>query len=253
MTQAPVPAPLHLGPPERPVFAVLHATAQPPRAQLLLCPPILNEHARSYRLFSVLARHLAAQGIAVLRFDYYGTGDSGGDDDAFTLGSACDDAMLASAHLADVAGSVPAFVMGVRAGGLVAIETASRTRASGGLVLWQPIADWTDYLRETGALDARQRAAIPAGHAISKDTLMGFALSKDFHAHTAGMATWPGDGHVGRTIVIGDDAAPVGVGATTIPAPPSLTRWTGQAEMGTFPNTQIRDVAAALAGAMGVV
>ena len=82
---------------------------------------------------------------------------------------------------------------------------------------------------------------------------MGFALSKDFHAHAAGLATWPGDGHVGRTIVIGDDAAPVGVGATTIPAPPSLTRWTGQAEMGTFPNTQIRDVAAALAGAMGVV
>src|SRR5690606_25300725 len=136
--------------------------------------------------------------------------------DAFTLTGACDDAMLASNHLAGVSGSAPAFVMGVRAGCMVAIETAARTDASGGLVLWQPIQDWEAYLHEIEAMDARQRAAIPGAGPPSKDALMGFALSPQLRARPPGLATRPADGSRGRTIVVGDHATASENDATTI-------------------------------------
>src|SRR5688500_19978584 len=49
------------------------------RTAVLLCPPFGPEATRSHRLYRVLGERLARLGFGVLRFDYYGTGDSDGE------------------------------------------------------------------------------------------------------------------------------------------------------------------------------
>jgi alpha/beta superfamily hydrolase len=248
MTHAP-PEPIHLGPPERQIFAILHQTPRPPRASLLICPPFLHEHTYSYRLFSMLARNLAMRDIAVLRFDYHGTGDSAGEDYDFLPTGACADARVAFQHLLATFGSAPIFIMGVRASSIVAIETAATVDAAG-LFLWQPIAAWTDYLAEIEALDAQERADMPHGPAYSRDTLMGYRLSSEFRELPSNLRVQPDASWNDRTAVIGDDAAAARLRALAIPVPPILTRWTTSLEIGSFPSAQVSKLATDLRAAM---
>jgi hypothetical protein len=74
--------PLMFGPASRQVFGVFHAADQE-RAEdtaVLLCPPFGQEGLRTHRFFKVLAERLSRAGIATLRFDFYGSGDSPGDE-----------------------------------------------------------------------------------------------------------------------------------------------------------------------------
>ncbi|MBK7659827.1 MAG: hypothetical protein IPJ28_12035 [Betaproteobacteria bacterium] len=71
--------PLRLGEPPRQLFAMLQPAggAAPRQHGVLLCNPFGQEAIRAHRLVRVLGDRLAAAGFAVMRFDYYGTGDSG--------------------------------------------------------------------------------------------------------------------------------------------------------------------------------
>jgi len=65
----------------------LYGAYHPPRdfndrkVAVVLCYPIINEYLRAHRAFVRLATQLATEGFHVLRFDYFGCGDSYGDDD----------------------------------------------------------------------------------------------------------------------------------------------------------------------------
>jgi exosortase A-associated hydrolase 1 len=59
--------------------AVLHLGEGAPRAAVLIIVGGPQYRVGSHRQFVLLARHLAARGCAVLRFDYGGMGDAGGD------------------------------------------------------------------------------------------------------------------------------------------------------------------------------
>ncbi|MFS2167878.1 serine aminopeptidase domain-containing protein, partial [Variovorax sp. Varisp62] len=75
-------APLMFGPASRQLFGVFHP-AEEDRAEntaVLLCPPFGQEGLRTHRFFKVLAERLSRAGIATLRFDFYGSGDSPGDE-----------------------------------------------------------------------------------------------------------------------------------------------------------------------------
>ena len=60
------------------LVGILHRPAQPGRRGLVLVPGAPQYRVGSHRQSVLLARDLAAQGIAVLRFDYRGMGDSDG-------------------------------------------------------------------------------------------------------------------------------------------------------------------------------
>src|SRR5438128_11335151 len=71
--------PYFFGPPERQLFAVHHpAQIAGRRHGAVICYPWGHEYVNSLRGCRQLAARLARLGMDVLRFDYYGSGDSAG-------------------------------------------------------------------------------------------------------------------------------------------------------------------------------
>ena len=140
--------PLYFGPPSRRLFGAFHE-GSPGRAQslgVLLCNPFGQEAIRTHRLFRVLAGRLAQGGVHVLRFDYFGTGDSGGDDDAANLESWQQDVLLAQEELQRLSGATEFTWMGARLGAAAVLQAAHKTSsAAPHLVLWDPIVNGADY------------------------------------------------------------------------------------------------------------
>ncbi|CAN7235334.1 alpha/beta hydrolase [Pseudoxanthomonas sp. LjRoot143] len=236
--------PLHFGSPARRLFGVFHPAQDPPQGALLVCPPFFHEHARSYRLFALLADALSERGIATLRFDYYGTGDSAGDDDDFTPEGACKDATEALASLRSRVPHAPLFVMGVRGGALPALRLVQE-HPPAALWLWQPVTDWPGHLDELQRLHASRRALVPgAGDEAAEATLMGFRYGEGVPARLAalGSTSLP----PACSLVLSESAPFDGLPAnrTHLPLPPALANWVSRPDMDAFPGRQVRDLAA---------
>lgn len=165
----------------RALFGVSHGAANA-RALLLMCPPLLHEHARSHRFFSQLADRFAAGGLACLRFDYYGTGDSAGEDAEFEPATALQDIAAAARELRARAGDLPLVLMGIRGSALLA-DAAAEAVGAAALWLWQPELDGARYLEDLDRqdLEARSDASRYPGRALPRPhdgpELLGFRVS----------------------------------------------------------------------------
>jgi hypothetical protein len=139
--------PFRFGPPARRLFGLYHpvSPAASRHSAVLLCNPFGQEAIRSHRLQRVLAERLARDGIAVLRFDYYGTGDSGGDDGDGDLEGWTGDVLAAHEELMNRSAAQRVAWMGARLGATLAVKAAAGAALSK-LVLWDPIADGAAYL-----------------------------------------------------------------------------------------------------------
>jgi pimeloyl-ACP methyl ester carboxylesterase len=140
------------GPATRRLFGLYHPAEEgrPVRGTVLICPPFGQEALRSHRFFKVLADRLARAGHSVLRFDYYGTGDSPGDDAEGDLEGWSHDVVAAHEELRRLsttpAGTPPLSWLGARLGGTLALLAARRARPSlDRLVLWEPVMDGAAY------------------------------------------------------------------------------------------------------------
>lgn len=244
--------PFHFGPPPRRLFGLFHPAQGTPRGGVLLCPPLLHEHARSYRFFAAVADQFAAQGVACLRFDYHGTGDSPGDSEAFDPRRALDDIAAAAAELHARLPGLPWALLGVRASALLARAAAVRLSPSA-LWLWQPVRDARAWLDELDTLDAAERASSLRypfslrGPAREPGEIAGFGLSPDFGDALQAIAH--GDAAPGMPTMHVDaaEAPPLHGAAARIALPPAATGWVGQVELeGLVPPRAARDAVAAL-------
>ena len=78
---APAATPVFFGAPDRPLFGWFEAPGDGMvGAGVVICPPLAVEGTCSQPTLRFLSAGLAAEGCAVLRLDYAGTGDSSGDD-----------------------------------------------------------------------------------------------------------------------------------------------------------------------------
>ena len=145
--------PTFFGPPEKSVFGVVHMPEDGRvRGTALICPPLAKEHFDTVRGLRLLADRIASAGFAVLRFDYYGTGDS-------ALSSERDDIVSqwlesiqhAAAYLRDLSAGDLAIV-GLRAGALLACAALPTIGSVGSVALWDPVGRGKTYLREQSAL-----------------------------------------------------------------------------------------------------
>lgn len=112
------------------------------RTAVVMCPPFAEEKKTSYRILYEQADALAAGGVPVLRFDYYGTGDSPGQFEEGDLGVWADDIRAASEFALSETGAERLCLLGLRLGGTLALMCESDH-----LVLWQPMMDPGTYLK----------------------------------------------------------------------------------------------------------
>jgi alpha-beta hydrolase superfamily lysophospholipase len=145
--------PVWFGVPDRPLFGWWHAPADARAGgAAVLCPPVGRDHAKAYFTYRVLAERLADRGVAVLRFDYHGTGDSAG------LGSDIErhDAWLASTasaiHFARSSGAESLTLIGMTIGATIAAHAAAVDGGIERLVLWDPAASGRSFLRQQTAI-----------------------------------------------------------------------------------------------------
>jgi uncharacterized protein len=108
---------------------------------VLLCHPMGNEQVYAYRTMRLLAARLAQAGFHVLRFDYFGTGDSYGDTGEGDLASWCDDIETAIEELKEITGAIKVDVVGLRLGANLSARVAfHRPEEINKLILWEPLA-----------------------------------------------------------------------------------------------------------------
>lgn len=141
---------------------------------VLLCPSVPQEYMRMHWGFRRLADLISRQGFPVLRFDYYGTGDSSGATGAGSLEVWRDNIVTAVNELKDLSSAAKISAVGFRVGAPLAV-TAPVHFAS--LVLWDPVVDGTKYVAE---LDEGQRRVLdqdPEAGRMSREELLGYPFS----------------------------------------------------------------------------
>lgn len=154
----------YFGTAREPLFGVYHpaeSTGQGETRGIVLCQPLGHEYIRAHRAFRNLAVTLSAQGFHVLRFDYYGTGDSGGDGDAGSPGRAAADLDEAINELQDMAGISRVSLIGLRVGATLAAGAAFSRRDVEQLVLWDPVLKGREYVVELLHLQEAWRRGRP--------------------------------------------------------------------------------------------
>ncbi len=131
------------------LFGVLHRPENACSTGIVFCSAFVEEKLWAHRVFVRFARLLAQKGVAVLRFDYMGTGDSQGESEDATV----------ETHLADIAAAVQELrerghvrtvgLLGLRFGATLALLAARRPPPSVDfLVLWEPILKGEEYLQK---------------------------------------------------------------------------------------------------------
>jgi len=138
------------GPEDAPLFGALHLPAgRRARAVAVVLPPIGLEGLVAHRALRVLADRLARRGIAALRVDYLGTGDSADVPSAEDQVPGWLRTVGESVEYVRRAGARRVVVVGLRLGATLAASAAAQVDA---LVLWDPVETGARFLREEALL-----------------------------------------------------------------------------------------------------
>jgi pimeloyl-ACP methyl ester carboxylesterase len=134
--------PFYFGSAERRLFGVYDPARKSGGATraVVLCNPSGDEQIHAYRTLRQLANLTSRVGMHVLRFDYYGTGDSSGETGAGDIASWCSDIETAIAELKDMTGATKVTLVGLRLGAsMAAWVAAKRPDEVDSLILWEPL------------------------------------------------------------------------------------------------------------------
>lgn len=126
------------------IFAIFHQPIKVSKAKnpaILICHGFAGQKTGRYRLYVQLAEELAKNGIAVLRLDFRGCGDSEGDFVNTTLMGEVSDALKGLEFLKNHPGIDPKRlgIFGRSLGGAIAVITAKTFKEIKSLVLWAPM------------------------------------------------------------------------------------------------------------------
>jgi pimeloyl-ACP methyl ester carboxylesterase len=169
--------PFYFGSTARRLFGLYEpaSTVETPLRGAVLCYPWGHEYLCAHRAMRQLTTRLTSAGFHTLRFDYFGSGDSGGDmTDTDLTGWECD-AALAVDEIQEIVGHAKITLIGLRLGAVIAARLAAqRNDIIDKLVLWDPVISGKEYLQQIGAAD---RDSMPID-ADGNMELYGFPLTE---------------------------------------------------------------------------
>lgn len=156
------------------LIGVLHRPAGASRDKIpavVLFHGFTGTKVEPHRIFVKAAEALAREGIAALRFDFRGSGDSEGDFEDMTLQGEISDARASLDYLSGIPGidDDNIGILGLSMGGAVAASVSDDPRVKS-VVLWSAVADFAStpiYIRNSEML---QRAESANGAAHGGDT-----------------------------------------------------------------------------------
>lgn len=148
----------------------------------LLLHGFTGTKVEAHRIFVKLSRALAQHGIASLRFDYRGSGDSAGEFEDMTIRSEIADSMEAIRFLGrhKRVNSRRLALIGLSLGAAVAAHVAAREKHRvKTLALWAPVAEGAGILDDLSTPDAVASLA-ETGIADHEGHLVGMAFIRQF-------------------------------------------------------------------------
>ena len=155
------------------LFAAHHLPDGPAQRAAVLCHPLGEEKLLAHRVFVSLARDLARAGVAVLRVDCRGEGDSDREFQDSDLESRVADIGRAIDSLRGwhpSAGDVT--LIGLRFGAAVAAATAATRSDVTRLVLWDPVCDGAAYMLSVLRLNLMAQMALHRKVVENRDALV---------------------------------------------------------------------------------
>jgi len=176
------------------IFGILHRPHVPtPFPAVLMCHGLGGHKAGKYRLYVTLAEKLSAVGIASLRIDFRGSGDSEGNFGDMTLDGEAKDAEIALKYLRERSdiNSQRVGIFGRSVGGTVALMAADRVGGLKSIAIWAPLFDgdqWMDQWRQLHRDDVSEEHRLENmrinGQVPGKDFFMQlFSLNMPQHLH----------------------------------------------------------------------
>jgi uncharacterized protein len=141
--------PLYFGTGQRRLFGALDPAQgrSSPTQAAVICYPWGPEYIFSHRSLRYLSGQLASRGFDVLRFDYYGSGDSAGDESEARLSGWRDDIAAAVEELKEVSDAKAVVLIGLRLGASLAAQVAANLgKDVAALVLWDPAVSGPEHL-----------------------------------------------------------------------------------------------------------
>lgn len=142
---------------------------------IVLCAPLLVEHYHGHRALVQLGNLIADAGFVALRFDYWGVGDSEGSTEQIGDVSAWGADVSALADLLRSWGVE--WISGVGLRGSANIIAAHATPALDACVLWDPVRDGRQHLREMTLV---HRTVSPEDDSPGTGSVCGYAFSSSF-------------------------------------------------------------------------
>lgn len=112
---------------------------------VLICNPAGHEYLRSHWALRQLAVRLSGDGYHVLRFDYYGTGDSAGSTAKSDPEQWVADIQTAAEELRNIAGVQRINLIGLRLGASLALEASGNINNIKKIILWDPLVAGSDF------------------------------------------------------------------------------------------------------------
>ncbi len=168
-----MPDPVSIPSPRGDLFGMLHR-AEKRRVVVVMCPPFAEEKKTSYRTLYEQAEAIAGTGVPVLRFDYFGTGDSPGRFEEGDIDVWSDDIRAASEFALSETGVEKLCLLGLRLGGTLALR-----RRSDHLILWQPMMDPGTYLKANARRQSVRHKLIDSDSASAPEAEMdGYPISE---------------------------------------------------------------------------
>lgn len=180
--------PFYFGQPEKSLLGIYQPAAgkHSTTCGVVLCYPMGREYLLAHRSFRQLATQLSQAGFPVLRFDFYGCGDSHGNSEEGNLGRWMNDLSAAVTEMRKRSGARRICLLGLRLGATLAINVGAERHDIDCMVLWNPVVSGTSFLQEMQTLHSsvlkHLQAPISDCSQEEETGLLGFRLTEAMRA-----------------------------------------------------------------------